>query len=500
MTQTYHFQLNSKNIPVCQNHFAMPPQCQGITLHHDLKYPYTMLVLLMIKDSRGKIRFQKQLSYSQPCISLSTRPERTTIGGVPGTMPTGSWTIEAIYNQEYGKYFDQEPLAFNIQLDFGDSDVAEAINGPSWVNEDFEYVYFDMKKIYQKGKKWYRGDFHTHTQLSDGKELIGSVTAKVLEEGLDFYVATEHNLLHTGWEKTELFVMPGIEMTTNFGHANVFGLTKRPENLDAIILEKEKQNVLFAMDTFIKECQDNGWLFSINHPYLYEWKWLFGDLEWHRVNCLEIINDPTYELEPHAEGRKANQQAVALADLLWSEGYQICAIGGSDSHMLKGECYATAKTPSVPGDPSTWLLMEHLSVENLLTALQDCHAYVTRFCKLEARFTTDDGQEFLFGDTLPKDAEYLLFDLSLTIAEEPILFYLYNGKKVELELEQVGKNLYHVSGQIPLQADFYQWIRFGANTKVGDDFRFYGNAITKGKKEPQIRTFAQASQQLGINI
>lgn len=497
MNETYHFQLNEDDQRLCTVHFQMPEDCTGISLSYTLEAPYTMLVLLMIRDDKGNLRFQKQLSYSKPLISLSEKAETTTIGGIPGPMTPGTWTIEAIYNQEYGKHFDEDLISFDAELRFTESSIEESISGPIWVNEAFEYRYLDTVKIYQKGRKWYKGDFHTHTQLSDGKELLPTVTEKVLEEGLDFYVATEHNLLHTGWKKTPLMVLPGMEMTTNFGHANVFGLTKRPESLDAIIFESGKENVLNAIDAFIQECQENDWLFSINHPFLYKWKWEFKDLALDRLSCLEIINDPTYELEPKAEGKLANQQAVALADLLWSQGYRICAIGGSDSHMLKGECYPTAATPSVPGDPATWILMDHLSASHLKDGLKACNSYVTRFCQVDAQFTSDYGDELAFGDIMPQQAKQLEYSLTLTSSEELEIFYILDGDKIILDAEVTAEGHYQVSGKISLDQADYHWIRFGANTKEGD-FRFYGNPITRGHQVPNIKTFGQACQELGV--
>lgn len=111
-----------------------------------------------------------------------------------------------------------------------------------WVDEDFNYSFLEPSKIYQRGTKWYKGDFHTHTQLSDGRDLPRSVVEKVIEEqNLDFYIATEHNLfLHTGWPETSLMVLPGMEITTGQGHANLFGLTKRPESLDALMAHQRR--------------------------------------------------------------------------------------------------------------------------------------------------------------------------------------------------------------------------------------------------------------------
>ena len=36
---------------------------------------------------------------------------------------------------------------------------------------------------------WYKGDFHTHTRLSDGKETIRHASERAEESGLDFLCA-----------------------------------------------------------------------------------------------------------------------------------------------------------------------------------------------------------------------------------------------------------------------------------------------------------------------
>ena len=55
------------------------------------------------------------------------------------------------------------------------------------------------------------------------------------------------------------------------------------------------------------------------------------------------------------------------------------------------------------------------------------------------------------------------------------------------------------SGHILLEAEDYQWVRFGAETQDGD-FRFYANPITKGHKTPELKTFGQAIKALGIDL
>src|SRR5262245_49397933 len=87
---------------------------------------------------------------------------------------------------------------------------------------------------------WYRGDLHMHTAHSDGSCLSHAqkrvpcplfLTAKAANErGLDFIAITDHNTISHAepmWELQpffdDLLLIPGREITTVQGHANVFG-------------------------------------------------------------------------------------------------------------------------------------------------------------------------------------------------------------------------------------------------------------------------------------
>ncbi|WP_303974198.1 CehA/McbA family metallohydrolase, partial [Streptococcus merionis] len=449
----------------------------------------------------GHLRFQKQLGYSQSIISIGETSQLTTMGGIPGQINAGNWKLTVIFNHEYGKYLeDGKAVDFTISVDFESSAVPEAIQGPVWVDQQFNYSLLDQNKVYQHGEKWYKGDLHTHTQLSDGKELPQSVSDRAIADGLEFYVATEHNLLHTGWADTSLMVLPGIEVTTGKGHANIFGLIKRPTTLNEIIMAHSQEEITRSIEALLQECHENDWLFSINHPFLYLWKWLYDDIALENLSCLEIINDPTYETDADADGRKANQMAVALSDLLWSQGYRICAVGGSDSHMLQTESYPHSDLPSSPGDPATWLYMDSLTPANLKKALKQCRSQVTRFCQVETSFRQKDmaGKDLgplFYGDCIDDTCTNITFELLFSMDHDPLVFYIINTEKVILATEQIRLGLYRVNGTIALNSDEYQWIRFGATTSEGD-FRFYANPITKGRRSPELRTFGEVRRAL----
>src|SRR3954452_5317415 len=69
-----------------------------------------------------------------------------------------------------------------------------------------------------RGRGWYRGDFHVHSQRSHGGELTPEqLVVAARERGLDFMAITEHNSAegHGEWEYfsgDDLLVIPGQEV------------------------------------------------------------------------------------------------------------------------------------------------------------------------------------------------------------------------------------------------------------------------------------------------
>ena len=116
-----------------------------------------------------------------------------------------------------------------------------------------------------------------------------------------FMLPTEHNLMHTGWCKTSLCVLPGIEVTTDKGHMNLFGITEMPEKILEIVKHNGEEIIDTYMDQTIAQAKQKGWIRSINHPFLTIWKWQFENTDLRDINCMEIINDPTY---PDGPGSK----------------------------------------------------------------------------------------------------------------------------------------------------------------------------------------------------
>ena len=565
MKHTISFEIREGADVQQEGTFWVPSGCISLSLTVGLEKVYRSLVFLVLIDPEGTIRLQKQLANGEPVIAIGQDGTDTTIGGVPGSIPEGEWTARICLFAEYLGKLQGHTATMNLMVTDEKAAITENIGAQLWTNGRLEYGQFDYDRVYrgnaqrsdvrtdaenslqggvlenenpamhsdadksvlcggsgEPGRRWYKGDFHTHTRLSDGKETTANATRKAEQDGLDFYVPTEHNVVHTGWQATDLLILPGVEATTILGHTNLFGLTRRPAALDAILYHKGEAELAQDIEALILECRQNGWLFSVNHPFLHIWKWLYRDLKLADMDCLEINNDPTYAADQEGGAEEANRKAVRLSDLLWADGYRICAIGGSDSHNLRDEFYPGADEPSVPGDPATWVFMDSLTPRHLLAALKECRVYVTRHCGVTARFTAD-GREVRFGDELPEGTRRLACELRLQdCREEPVIFYLLDGERHVCESSKAEDGAYVVRTEISLQtktgdadnrdngknvaedgspntgaaARVYHWIRFGAETTDGG-LMLYANPLTIGHRDEHVfRTFGEVRDYL----
>ena len=79
------------------------------------------------------------------------------------------------------------------------------------------------------GLTWFAGDFHTHSYHSDGTLSPAQLAAAAAGRGLDFIAVTDHNTTSHWCELADvgdaydISLIPGQEVTTFRGHANVFG-------------------------------------------------------------------------------------------------------------------------------------------------------------------------------------------------------------------------------------------------------------------------------------
>ncbi|MET0272770.1 MAG: CehA/McbA family metallohydrolase [Phenylobacterium sp.] len=292
---------------------------------------------------------------------------------------------------------------------------------------------------------WYRGDLHMHTGHSDGScashrgAKVPCPVFKTLEaasaRGLDFIAVTDHNATSQNEALRELapwfddlLLIPGREVTTFYGHANVFGPvapldfqlgSKRSPTLAAIQAEVEKA----------------GGLFSINHPGLPSGEacmgcgWVTTDTDFTRIQAIEVVNGGSLSLPGGAEGPLGG---LKFWEARLDAGLRITAIGGSDNH----DATLDPTKPGAVGMPTTVVYAAELSQPAILAAIRAGHVFVdltgSRDRRLEVT-ATSGGRTAEMGDAIAAPAgQPLTITIRVANAAGGSLSLVGNGPKPKL--------------------------------------------------------------------
>lgn len=141
---------------------------------------------VVVTDVKNNVRLQKQLGYSESVLSIGENYDTTTIGGVPGKIDSGIWKFNIYFSADYIRDYIKDHVV-KVKFEIFDDQVAisENVGSRIWVDESFKYSNYNNDELYKSGSRWYKGDFHAHTRLSDGKESLDEVTKKAKYMNLD---------------------------------------------------------------------------------------------------------------------------------------------------------------------------------------------------------------------------------------------------------------------------------------------------------------------------
>ncbi|MCI3923024.1 CehA/McbA family metallohydrolase [Paenibacillus sp. TRM 82003] len=449
--------------------FEVAPDVRSIVLR--ASYEALHWLYAIVRDADGNVRMQYLAKKRPEVVVLQVDGASCSIGSVPGPIPAGAWTLEAV------AYPPPEGGAFAFELDVFESDVdAAALStvpltvGEPWLGADGE-VAWDGARVVREGARWYKGDFHMHTLLSDGKQTPAQLAKLAADrQGLDFIVVTEHNLVHAAWPAVEgLLAIPGVEITGNRGHWNALGLRRWLPFLDetgALAIEDDE-----GMNRTLASGRAQGALRSLNHPYLAPWDWLLEGTDMTRFEAMEIWNDPTYD-----GNAEAAERALEAWDRCWARGLRLTGVGGSDTHMLPEESYAPGGPPSIVGDPATYVYSDGLSADAVLGATRAGRCYVSRGPTLDFRIEAN-GRRALPGDVV-SDADDASGGIALTYVltvasdqAEPLLVAWYeNGVRLRAEDLPPGGGV--SSYEASWEAGAYRWLRAEVRTTSGELLAF----------------------------
>jgi len=196
--------------------------------------------------------------------------------------------------------------------------------------------------------RWLKGDLHMHGVHSDGSYTIAEAIRSCKEKGLQFAAFTDHNNasqnLSTLAADEELVLIPGVELTSYKGHANLLGVLDALDDFRVLTPEQAAEA--------LRKGAGRGALVSLNHPFCPDCPWELGfDVPY---DAIEVWNGPW---------RPLNETAVRWWQEQLAAGRKIVAIGGSDAH---------APHPVVAhGVPTTYVKAVAESKEAILRAIRD---------------------------------------------------------------------------------------------------------------------------------
>ncbi|MDF2925083.1 MAG: phosphoesterase [Paenibacillaceae bacterium] len=279
--------------------------------------------------------------------------------------------------------------------------------------------------------RWLKGELHAHTDHSDGAYSLSAAVELAELGGLDFLALTDHNTVsqnltrprgdggcgrkgeggrgdgigsrgddadgseHDGDEdigrgadggedgadggdgRNGLVLIPAMELTTNYGHCNFYGVDEPVTDFRA----ESPEQVRLLM----QQAKERGAYVSLNHPHCRSCGWLWGfdaAYDW-----VELWNGPW---------REDNQATLDWWQEQLASGRRLTAIGGSDFHR---------DHPFIRhGMPCTWVYAESRSARGILEAIGQGHASLS-YAPDAPRLELDAGA-YMMGDTIPRETVF----------------------------------------------------------------------------------------------
>ena len=309
---------------------------------------------------------------------------RATPGYLAGPLPAGRWRVllglaavaetGCSYRLEVTVHRDSEPEGVpGLTATRGVGDAPSAAATPP-----------------RDAPGWFRADLQSHSHHSDARGSLHDLQAMALARGLDVLAVTDHNTVShhaplAALASPALLWLPGMEVTTYRGHANVWGV-------DGWVDFRIRSQA--DIDTLIDHVHARGGLFSVNHPKTSpgcigcDWEYAIPA----GIDCLEAWQGPWL---------LRNWESLARYDALLRAGRHVTLVGGSDRHQPP---LPDDDPPALQlGSPTTWLWLETRSKAGVLDALRGGRVSVSE--QPDGPFLSITVGHTAMGGQLPDAAE-----------------------------------------------------------------------------------------------
>jgi hypothetical protein len=224
------------------------------------------------------------------------------------------------------------------------------------------------------GKRWYKGNLHTHTLNSDGDSTPHEVTTWYREHGYQFLVLSDHNYLSdpTGLNavhgaKEQFLLIPGEEVTDRFDNKPIHVNAYNPSRL---IEPQHGDTVTATIQNNVDEIRRASAIPSLNHPN-FGWAISVEDmLPVKGLGLFEVYNG-------HPAVNNAGGGGALSLDEMWdallSKDRRLYGIAVDDAHHFK----KFGREFSNPGFGWVQVRASSLSAEAIVKALEQGDFYAS---------------------------------------------------------------------------------------------------------------------------
>src|SRR3989339_816370 len=180
---------------------------------------------------------------------------------------------------------------------------------------------------------WVKGNLHTHTTNSDGRQPPATMVRWYKDNGYNFLFITDHNFLTTFQAESlktmqlpNFLVLTGEEVSCSFNkHANVFCMTR------TLFDSLEFIHPFLYLRNMLDLARSANALISINHP---DWRFCVSTYDLMAlsgVTHFELINEGK---DGDNMGDSLHPSTEKMWDSLLTAGKRIFALTGDDAHNI----------------------------------------------------------------------------------------------------------------------------------------------------------------------
>lgn len=375
---------------------------------------------------------------SRPNVFI-TPEDSTTVGFKPGPIPAGTWAAE-IGVAAIGALFEGDTngaVEWRLEI-FTGSDPADA--DQPWTAAPYDAT------VSNPSPGWYAGDFHVHARQSNPNdaEMKDVFDYAFDDAGLDFITLSDY-VTDRHWDEIGRFqddhpgklIVRSAEVITYRGHINNHASLRyvdyrtgpiyvRQDADGSLMKIRDAQPASRIFDDI--HASGTGWT-QVNHPTIFpsqvptfgsfcrgcSWSYSDAETDWTKVDAFEVATGPAGLPQPPNNELGPNPftvLAIAWYDHLHKSGFDVTAVGSSDSHKAGAPSSLTdpgsiLRAPI--GEATTVVFAPDLSEQGIREGILAGHAYVKFFGPNgpDLRFTATPvggGAEAMMGDAVPAPA------------------------------------------------------------------------------------------------